>query len=502
MSKVLFATVMGGYQFATKLENLLGDKLISMGHEVQYLICDAVIPSCQMLKISRVAPEALSFENQPFDFCATCVPEGIKSLSGKTIRRISEFLQKDDFRFASNLANSVSLDKLTNFEFMNTKVGMHAKAGAIRYFAKRSIESEINHELVLRKYVESSVLALSAIDKLYNTEGFDKLVINHGIYVPQGPLTEYARSRAHVVTWNPSYRDSTFIFSHHESYHYAMQSEGTDVWQQDLTPDEKIILLEYLQSRRSGKNDWIKFSDNQSGINSSTNFEINGKYEKVFVALTSVVWDAELHYQSRAFDSMFDWIDATVDFFSKHPDLALIVRVHPAEVLAPTRSRESVEEYLRAKYVNLPENIKIISAGDKTSTYSIIEKSDVILIYNTKTGIEAACMGKPVVVAGEAWIKGKGFSYDAYSPSEYKNELERSASNQLPVNLDLAQKYAFHFFFRRMIELDINVKESGGKLGTPISGGDIDPNAKVKARNLEIVTAAILDAKLSFHGTI
>jgi hypothetical protein len=505
MSKVILATIMGGYDFATKLENLLGDELIRLGHEVEYLICDAVIPSCQMLKINRTKPEHLPSTNMQFDFCSTCLPTGLVKLEGKVVRRFSEFLNKEDFFFASKVANNIPLSEIKTYEFLETKVGMHARAGAIRYFAKRSIEDEPYYGLVIRKYLESGVLSLLAIDRFYQSARFEHLVINHGIYVPQGPITEFVSKRAHVVTWNPSYRNSTFIFSHEESYHFSMQKEDAELWREELSTDQKIRIEEYLKSRRSGLSDWIKFSDSQKNINVATEFELERGYEKTYVALTSVVWDAELHYTSRAFESMFDWLTSTVEFFKENPHLLLIIRIHPAEVLAPTRSREPVESYLENKFSDLPENIKIVSASDEMSTYSIIEKCDVVLIYNTKTGIEAACMGKPVLVAGEAWIKGKGFSIDVYSENEYLTELQRTVYDPTDVNLDLALRYAFHFFFRRMIELDLDIEKPQG-LTKVLKSNLTEQESFQRERgsginNIKVVTSAILDPKQAFHAT-
>ena len=64
-------------------------------------------------------------------------------------------------------------------------------------------------------------------------------------------------------------------------------------------------------------------------------------------------------------------------------------------------------------------------------------------------------MGKKVVVAGEAWIRNKGFSYDAESKDDYLSILQT-----INLNKDLdeekkqnALKYAYHVFFRRMIEI-------------------------------------------------
>jgi hypothetical protein len=64
-------------------------------------------------------------------------------------------------------------------------------------------------------------------------------------------------------------------------------------------------------------------------------------------------------------------------------------------------------------------------------------------------------MGIPVIVAGEAWIRGKGMTFDANSPDEYFKLLD-----QLPLKerlsetlIQRARRYAYHFFFRRMIPL-------------------------------------------------
>ena len=86
----------------------------------------------------------------------------------------------------------------------------------------------------------------------------------------------------------------------------------------------------------------------------------------------------------------------------------------------------------------------------------------MILIYSTKTGIEAASREK-VVVAGEAWIRNKGFSYDATSKENYQKILEEiNCEDDLSHEKELALKYAY-YIFRRMIRLDkikINLKNN------------------------------------------
>jgi hypothetical protein len=95
-----------------------------------------------------------------------------------------------------------------------------------------------------------------------------------------------------------------------------------------------------------------------------------------------------------------------------------------------------------------------------------MDKCDAVLIYGTKTGVELTSAGIPVIVAGEAWIRGKGVTLDADSPEEYRALLDR-----LPLGKRLqgdilrrARKYAYHFFFRRMIPLEFMAPTPGGPL--------------------------------------
>jgi len=105
----------------------------------------------------------------------------------------------------------------------------------------------------------------------------------------------------------------------------------------------------------------------------------------------------------------------------------------------------------------LPQNVFIIPPESKISTYDVMEKCNAVIIYGTKTGVELAARGIPVIVAGEAWIRNKGITIDASSEDEYFEILDK-----LPLNYKLsaestqrAIKYAYHFFYRRMIPIEI-----------------------------------------------
>jgi hypothetical protein len=129
--------------------------------------------------------------------------------------------------------------------------------------------------------------------------------------------------------------------------------------------------------------------------------------------------------------------------------------VHPAEISGFPPSRQPVLPELRKRIPRLATNILIVPPESDISTYALMSLCNAAIIYGTKTGVELTSVGLPVIVAGEAWIRNKGLTYDARSPEEYFALLARLPFEHRVEGdqLTRARRYAYHFFFNRMIPL-------------------------------------------------
>ena len=451
--RILIATSMSDYNHAASLDRLLAIALTAKGHKVAFLLCNSELEGCQIIKFQdSPTSELLNHPNTPR--CFKCAPK-IKEKFLPLGLPIYTF-QNNDLVHESEMK---SFQKIKTSEFRHIQVdeisiGEHAWAGAVRYFASSNLETqEYSREIILR-FLKSALRVKYGTEKAINLFHPEIVIAHHGIYVPQGIITQVAKAKnIFTMTWTPSYRKGTFIFSPTDSYHYALVEEDSKIWRDyELDTNQKNSLRKYMKSRELGQEDWIKFSD--SKIESRETHKSNSSY---FLLLTSVTWDAELHYKSRAFTNMKNWLATTVDVFRDYPEQKLIIRIHPAEVTSPNKSRERMSDFLQNIGASELPNVEIIQPTSQLSTYSLIQSAKAVLIYNTKTGIEAAYMKKPVITSGEAWIKGKGLSTDAYSPEEYIEILRRAINGnlELTINFDLAEKYAYHFFFKRMIRFEI-----------------------------------------------
>lgn len=500
--RVLIATSTGAHLGASRVEQTIGAALRLRDASPSFLLCDAALPACMMCESVLISnTETFIKSGGKKLLCNTCFAPAASAIAplGIDLHRYNDFLTDAEKKNIDYVVAAIPESKLSGFSQDGICLGEHAMSAACRFFGTSDIFSVEKGEEVFRRYLVAAWFTMLVCQKLFEQGKFDVIVMHHGIYIPQGVIADVARKFGiRVVTWHPSYRKGTFIFSHNDTYHRTMIDEPTDSWRNmpwDSEKEERI--MKYLSSRHTGSSDWIWFHEKPMFDRNIIINQLNLDSKKPIIGLlTNVVWDAHLHYPNNAYSNMMEWILDTIEHFREREDVQLVIRVHPAEVYGNVKSTQTVVNEIKKHYSSLPPSIKIIPPLSEISTYSLMALCDSALIYSTKTGIELAAGGMSVIVAGEAWVRGKGFTIDASDPESYRNILR-----QLPLGkglsaeqINLARRYAYHFFFRRMLDIDIFVP---AKTQPPFelsinSLDDIMPN---KCKGLDIVCDGIL------HGT-
>jgi Capsule polysaccharide biosynthesis protein len=461
--RVLIATSVGVHAASSIFDSYLGVALTARGARCDVALCDAVLPACLGADYTWYPnPEHFAARGSRDDLCTACLAPaeklfGVEGL-GLTVHRYGALLTEADWAYARSLAQNTAPESVGGLTLDGLAVGEAALSGALRFFARGELEDGKAQGAIVKRYFEAACLSLFAMRRLLARERYDVVIGHHGIYVPQALVADASREAGvRFVAWNPAYREGCFIFSHGETYHRAMLSEPASVWEDiDFNDDKRRKLVGYLYDREKGTQDWIAFHRADAAESGNVTASIGLDPAKPVIALyTSVVWDAQLHYRQRAFKSQVEWVMKTIAHFAGRDDVQLAIRGHPAEVTGSLPSRQPIVDEIKLAYPELPKTIALISPGSNVSTYRLAAASDAAIIYATKTGIELAARGIPVIVAGEAWIRGKGIGFDCDDAEAYERllavlpfgkrlEKERTAR---------AQKYAYHFFFRRMIPM-------------------------------------------------
>lgn len=496
---VLIATSAGGYVPGAIGESMLTVALTLRGAQVHILLCDEVLPGCIQGMLPTSDAEEYAKYGPQRRLCEMCFPPGFEMYRslGLPVHRYSDFIASEERLTARAISAETPYAEIGDYSLDRLAIGEHALAGALRFFARGDLDGEQHGETILRRYFEASLLTTYMTRRLLRTYPFNSACFHHGIYVPQGLIGEVARQEnVRVVNWNPAYRKHCFIFSHHDTYHHTLLEEPIAIWQNmDWTPEMEDEIIEYLKSRWRGTRDWIWFHEKPEEDLSSIAAELGVDFSRPCVGmLTNVMWDAQLHYRAKAFPNMLEWVLQTIRYFAARPELQLLIRVHPAEIRGTLPSRQPIVAEIQRVFPTLPKNVFLIPPESQVSTYAAMSQCNAVIIYGTKTGVELTSMGIPTIVAGEAWIRNKGITMDASSSVEYFGLLDR-----LPLKERLsarqmtqARKYAYHFFFRRMIPLPF-MQESKGPAPYRLKIQSIDQLLPGRDLGLDVICEGILN---------
>lgn len=487
--RVLFFPI-SGVILQNLFEALVMQSLLLRGADVQVAICDQVLPACERIHQANTADRGPR--------CDSCYSRNstFYRKQGLDPLRMSEYLTADDNEEASRIAEGTPAGAILDLVYDRVPVGRHAYACALRSLLIGDLDERPEHQRVLRSYVEAAVLMIRCCRRLMEQERPEVVVVSHGIYL-WGVVTDFFREHdVRMVVYNVGYRKNTTYWFHDETYHKRLVDEPNSLWDDaEFAPAEEELLNAYMDSRRTGAMDYLTYHPNpQEGRDELLRQLDLDPNRRLFGLFTNIAWDAAIVFRDIAFRSMTEWVVKTVRHFAGRKDTQVVIRCHPAEVKREIETVQKVSDVVRAHFPRLPSNIRLIPAESDVSTYTLSEVVDAGVVYTTKVGLEFACRGVPVIVVGEPFYRGKGFTVDPETPEDYFRALESLTHGQrmTPEAVGRAKKYAYYYFYRRHLALDYLAPYSQFNPTTSYLLKSLDQLAPGKDPNLDLICEGIL----------
>jgi hypothetical protein len=274
------------------------------------------------------------------------------------------------------------------------------------------------------------------------------LVLVNGLFYEERIIRETALARGiRVVTYEVGAQAGTLHFS---DRHPAVDYDIGDLWEQagdqplDAAAERDLETL--LEGRRTGSGLAHRYYRRRKWI-------ATRKETPLVAVFTNVSWDTAATGQAPAFESMFDWVAETVRVAQEHPAIGFILRAHPAESRWPGfQSRERLTDFLKRSFTSLPDNVRVVPPDEAIDSYALIDAADVVVVFSSTVGLEAAALGKPVCVAGRTHYGRHGFTIDVTTTEAYHTLFDDlSWAQTSPKRQQLARRYAYLFFVRSMI---------------------------------------------------
>ena len=291
----------------------------------------------------------------------------------------------------------------------------------------------------------------------------DKVVLEDGRKTDWGIIRDVARHRGIPVDLiQVSPRGNSLMLERDRPPGATDSMPGWASWRElPLTEEQDNQLKEYLSFRQnepvkdSTFCSWTRVMDRNQVLQLIGLSDELPSQAKIFGLFPNVGYDAGTTSVKPAFRPATEWVVKTIDYFKRWPKHHLIIKTHPAEHMWP--AFEPLNQVIENNFPRLPKNVHLIPSDSEITAHGLIEILDVALVYTSTVAVEAAALGKPVILVGGGWHAGRGVTIDTRTPDEYFALLERicSDSEQLKVSQEMARRYAYAFFFRACLPLDM-----------------------------------------------
>lgn len=509
--RVLIATAHGFGGARLAFETIVALALRMRGAAPTVLYCDATLPACEFNRHGNFDPDPgpdapVVAPGARLEPCRVCTADILDPYELLPLERVPfrRYLREGDLARAEAFADAIPYAEYGGATRDGIRVGEHAFASLMRATLRGTPADDEPTRRLFRRYLISTSLLAELASRAMDDLRPDVVVAVHGVYATHGTICEVARAKgARVVVYGTPYRRGTIWLSHDDTYHRTLVSEPNSVWENmEWTPERERRVDEYLGEKRFGGRDYAAYHDGAIDDRAEIARELDLDPAKPVVALyTNVLWDAQLYYSYNAFDNMLDWMFETIRWFEKRPDLQLVVRVHPAEAKGAMPTAQPMMAEIEREFPTLPANVRVVRPETPLSSYTLAELSRAALIYGARMGVEVAAMGVPLVVAGETFNRRKGYSIDVETREEYFRVLEGVAEmpRLSPEIVERAKKYAYHYYFRLMMEFPLFSVADGIHLSSPrIEIASPDDLAPGRCAALDAICDGIRDGKTPF----
>ena len=383
------------------------------GHDVRMVACGGLPEYCELQTRLQERPD-----------CRNCLARLAHRFDafGLPYVVMRNYLTDFELAEATRVACEQRVPDLLALRVSDVPVGKLAHYNLFQYFRATPYRIEGKFEAVFRRCVASAILVARAAQRIIDEYRPDVLVSVNGKFLQWAPFIAAAAQRGiRYVTWEDFRANPPgAIFACGDIAH---NTPLDGAWEEELKkpfPESaRQQVREFFSGWTQGKlTPWGFYDENSVHDPGAVRGTLGIGPDAPIVSLfPNLGWDGTSVALETAFDSMYDWLLATIEYARRRPDVQFVVRAHPHEVKLPEqfRSETYVCAFLRQEVADLPRNVHLLEGDHPLSSYALAEASAVVMTYTSTLGVELPLRGiRPWVAAG-AYYANKGFTLDLKS---------------------------------------------------------------------------------------
>lgn len=395
-----------------------------LGHEVYFVYCDPQAEICwENMKRNPMKCKLCS--------CYTTrmrkkLSEGIHQISLCSV--LTEKIKVEAKNFHPQYK---SLSEIKALKYNDVSVGMSSLSNYISHTRNCNPKLDGVFRAYFDELLRSTVRRTLMVDRIITDVQPDKVLLFNGRANDARP--EWEISQLHNIPFVSC--ESICVFRHKYLKRYfcgniphsiILNTEMIyNTWSQSVLPEaekEHIGNMFFIQRKTgtyAGDKNYIanqnkaKLPDNWD--EGYRNIVIFNSSEDEFAAV------GDEYDKARLFPTQLDAIVNIAEFLKNNPKVRVYLRIHPNLTNVPYKYHTDLLK-LGEKYPNMT----VIPGGSSLSTYALIDRADVVVVWGSTTGAEAVYHGKPVILLGGAVYRELGITYNPENEEELHRLLLQS----------------------------------------------------------------------------
>lgn len=384
------------------------------GHQVEFLSCDADLPTCYTRELRDIRPG--------WQECLMCRAGGIRSYEASNVKSIGDF-KDSQFILPSGSSNW----------------GLSSASSLGRFESDADYDSPTFHALAERMEPVANKAYVAAY-KWIALKKLDAVVVFNGRMDATRAIFEAAKSHdIPVVTIERSwFGDGIQILPNENCLGLESVDKMVSEWaHKPLTKQQSYKAAGYIASRflRRNHNEWRAYN-----INAEIKpWPASGRLKILLIpGSLNEIW-GHSQYES-SWKHPVNAFDALMDHLELEPR-DIVLRAHPNWGEKIGKVDGSMPETYYAEWAKR-RGVHMISSTDSVSTLGLIEQSDAVVVASGSAALEAGALGKQVIGVAGANYQMAGIREDACSEQKLR-------TLQLRVNLPQTEQDSLASSVRR-----------------------------------------------------
>ncbi|MGX7668338.1 capsular polysaccharide export protein, LipB/KpsS family [Flavobacterium pedocola] len=376
------------------------ERLLEQNNTVYWIKCEGDFQNCYYNPLHK---------KMHCKVCHSRVSQGIKMVkkqgenSGNLhVLEYKQFADVEDFK-KKKLFDDLKFDsvkELKAYHYKDYDLGLATVSSLVSYIRDHEPDLTRYENFVQRGLVTGAYL-YDVFTQVVEQVKPDLVVFFNGRFIENRPLLRVCQKmKIDYATHEKGGKLNTYLFRLNSIPHSieTISEEMEELWQNGAENKQEIGTNFFTNKIKGVEDAWFSFTKEQQEGRLPASFkELNGK--KVITIFNSSLDEYE---GLEGFGPYFyhndnEGIKRICEDLQKFPDIKLYLRVHPN-----LRNMDNTQiRFLNDEIATIP-SVEIIAAEDKVDTYALINSSDIIIVFGSTVGVEAAFANKKVVLLGKA----------------------------------------------------------------------------------------------------